>query len=122
MHAVHLAHGIEVDHRPAFDQLDAVVDEFYCVADQGRRRARVAAQSSRQIETEALAALESFLNLCDLAKFAQHAFGPDEREQLFQTAKTFIEEQDAKAAPADEGLPEVEGEMRKLMAPAPNER
>lgn len=58
-----------------------------------------AARSSQDIEHDALRALEEFLKLCDLAKFARHAFGHEEREQLYQTAKTFIAEQDAKPLP-----------------------
>ncbi len=55
-----------------------------------------AAQSSQKIESEALKSLEAFLKLCDLAKFARHAFGQHEREQLYSTAKAFVEEQDRK--------------------------
>ncbi|MBC2592894.1 hypothetical protein H5P28_01345 [Ruficoccus amylovorans] len=80
------------------------------------------AHRSPRLSPEALVSLGQFLQLCDLAKFARHAFGPDERERLLATAQTFIEqtdkrEQQADNAPIDERS-EVEGAMRQLNAPA----
>lgn len=49
------------------------------------------AQSDKRIPEDALHALENFLKLCDLAKFARHAFGQNERNELLKTARDFIE-------------------------------
>ena len=51
-----------------------------------------AAKSESRISTEAEQTLGEFLKLCDLAKFAQHAFGPNDRQKLWDTAATFVEE------------------------------
>ncbi len=50
------------------------------------------ARSHPRISEEALITLGAFLELCDLAKFARHAFGPEERDQLLVTAKEFVEQ------------------------------
>jgi len=54
------------------------------------------AQADERIGGEALNTLQSFLELCDLAKFARHAFGQDERRQLLTTATEFIEQAERK--------------------------
>lgn len=50
------------------------------------------AKSHPRISADALKTLGTFLELCDLAKFARHAFGPEERDQLIATAKEFVEQ------------------------------
>ncbi|MGE9292069.1 MAG: hypothetical protein ACQKBW_00520 [Puniceicoccales bacterium] len=85
------------------------------------------ARSNPRLSAEALSSLGEFLQLCDLAKFARHAFGPDERERLLGTATHFIEEADNQKTTAQrqhsaliDERDEVEGEMRKLNAPRPS--
>jgi hypothetical protein len=83
------------------------------------------ARHNPQLKPSAVAVLGEFLGLCDLAKFARHAFGPDERERLLTTATSFIEKIDLSeetgntAGLAQEERDEVEGDMRKLIAPVP---
>ncbi|MDP0496280.1 MAG: hypothetical protein Q7Q73_08730 [Verrucomicrobiota bacterium JB024] len=83
------------------------------------------ARHNPQLKPSAVAVLGEFLGLCDLAKFARHAFGSDERERLLSTATSFIEKIDLSeevgntAGLAQEERDEVEGDMRKLIAPAP---
>lgn len=50
------------------------------------------ARSDKRIAEDALATLSDFLALCDLAKFARHAFGEEERTKLLSTAKEFVEQ------------------------------
>ncbi|MEM8550551.1 MAG: DUF4381 family protein [Verrucomicrobiota bacterium] len=57
------------------------------------------AKSDARLGEEALKSLGTFLGLCDLAKFARHAFGREERIQLLDTARTFIQQQDKSSAP-----------------------
>ncbi|MEM9226989.1 MAG: hypothetical protein AAGA45_03385 [Verrucomicrobiota bacterium] len=56
------------------------------------------AKSDARLGEEALKSLGAFLGLCDLTKFARHAFGREERIQLLDTARTFIEQQDKSPA------------------------
>ncbi len=82
------------------------------------------ARHSPRLTPSAVSVLGEFLQLCDLAKFARHAFGPDERERLLATATDFIEKTDlseetgSTAGLAEVERDEVEGDMRKLIAPA----
>lgn len=50
------------------------------------------AKAHPRISDEALQTLGEFLELCDLAKFARHAFGDEEREQLISIAKEFVQQ------------------------------
>lgn len=50
------------------------------------------AQRSGKLPKPSLETLAKFLELCDLAKFAQHAFGEEERKQLLNTARNFVDE------------------------------
>jgi hypothetical protein len=50
------------------------------------------ASKDKRISEEALSILSRFLSLCDLAKFARHAFGTDERQELLDTARRFVDE------------------------------
>lgn len=54
------------------------------------------AKSSKQLPEPSLATLAHFLELCDLAKFAQHAFGDEERQDLLNTARNFVDEAENK--------------------------
>ncbi len=61
------------------------------------------AQRSGKLPEPSLETLAHFLKLCDLAKFAQHAFGADERQQLLNTARNFVDEAEHRdRAPAKE--------------------
>ncbi|MBK1858584.1 hypothetical protein [Cerasicoccus arenae] len=50
------------------------------------------AQSSGRLPEASLQTLARFLELCDLAKFAQQSFGDEERLQLLNTARNFVDE------------------------------
>ncbi len=86
------------------------------------------ARYSPRLSPQAFASLGEFLQLCDLAKFARHAFGKDERERLLKTATNFVEQTDQReetAAAAQAFIDEreeVEGAMRQLNAPAKSAR
>ncbi|WOO42295.1 hypothetical protein [Rubellicoccus peritrichatus] len=49
------------------------------------------AKVDKRIAEDALETLAEFLALCDLAKFARHAFGEEERTKLLSTAKEFVQ-------------------------------
>lgn len=76
------------------------------------------AHRNPRLSEDAYNALGDFLRLCDLAKFARHAFGLEERRQLLDTARQFIEENEKNKRPPAESLPEVTPEMQALNAPA----
>lgn len=61
-----------------------------------------AAQSDPRLSGDPLERLGTFLQLCDLAKFAKHAFGLNERRELFNTAYDFIESSEQKNRKAPE--------------------
>jgi len=65
------------------------------------------AKSSNRLPTKSLESLAQFLEWCDLAKFAQHAFGDDERRQLLNTARNFVDEAER---PLESRAKEVNGE------------
>ncbi|MEO0794125.1 MAG: hypothetical protein AAFX93_03130 [Verrucomicrobiota bacterium] len=50
------------------------------------------AKASDRLPAESLDTLGKFLEFCDLAKFAQHAFGNEERQELLNTARSFVDE------------------------------
>ncbi|MGE9295658.1 MAG: DUF4381 family protein [Puniceicoccales bacterium] len=50
------------------------------------------ARTSQRLPEKSLTTLAKFLELCDLAKFAQHAFGDDERQELLNTARNFVDD------------------------------
>ncbi|WP_309400074.1 DUF4381 family protein [Cerasicoccus maritimus] len=62
------------------------------------------AKQSQRLPEQSLTTLAKFLELCDLAKFAQHAFGDDERKELLNTARNFVDEAEQRAKAA---TPEV---------------
>jgi len=63
------------------------------------------AQSSGRLPEASLQTLARFLELCDLAKFAQHAFGNEERQQLLNTARSFVDEAESRhRAPQKEAV------------------
>lgn len=51
-----------------------------------------AAQSHALIQGSSLESLRRFLELCDLAKFARHAFGEQEKTALLENAINFVQE------------------------------
>lgn len=62
------------------------------------------ARRSGKLPAQSLETLARFLELCDLAKFAQHAFGDDERRELLNAARNFVDEAEQRnlAAPKQE--------------------
>ena len=63
------------------------------------------AKTHPHISDDGLKTLGSFLELCDLAKFARHAFGSEERDQLLVTAKEFVEQVQVK----QHSQPQIQG-------------
>jgi len=57
------------------------------------------AGDSHRLPEQSLKTLAEFLELCDLAKFAQHAFGDDERQRLLATARAFVDEAERRQQP-----------------------
>lgn len=58
------------------------------------------AKQSNRLPGKSLDTLARFLELCDLAKFAQHAFGDEERQDLLNTARNFVDEAEQRNQPA----------------------